>query len=83
MPNDVIAVLKDYYIVIMTTVSQDNYLMMMLAGLMGLCMGFSFVSLAEIVYYSALAVKDAVRREKREKRGEIGTVRMGDVEDMD
>ena len=78
-----IAVLQDYYTVIMTTVLQDFYIMIMLAGLMGLCMGFSFVSLAEIVYYSALAVMDAVRRDNRVKRWKIGTGSVGVGEDMD
>ena len=67
----------------MITVLQDYYLMIMLAGLMGLCMGFSFVSLAEIVYYSAFAVMDAVRRDKRGKRWKIGTGSVGGGEGMD
>ena len=29
----------------------NNNLHLLVAGLMGLCMGFSFVSLAEILYY--------------------------------
>ena len=67
----------------MIVVLQDYYIMIMIAGLMGLCMGFSFVSLTEIVYYSALAVRDAVRRDKRDKRGKIGTGSVGGGEDMD
>ena len=80
MSKSMLAVLQDYCIMIIIAVLQDYCLMSLLAGLMGLCMGFSFVSLAEIVYYRVLAVRDAV---KREKMGKIGTGGVGDLEDMD
>ena len=33
-----------------------------ISGLMGLCMGFSFVSLAEIVYYLVLGLVMAIKK---------------------
>ena len=40
-------------------------------GLMGLCMGFSFVSLAEIIYYVVLAVWGSWKQRAKVGKGEF------------
>ena len=37
-------------------------------GLMGLCMGLSFVSLAEIFYYLYLSVGSAIEKGRKERK---------------
>ena len=57
----------------------ENLMTTSISGLMGLCMGFSFVSLAEIFYYLTLTVWSALEKERRVRK----TMEIGEVGDMD
>ena len=57
----------------------ENLITTSILGLMGLCMGFSFVSLAEIFYYLTLTVWSALEKERRVRK----TMEIGEVGDMD